>query len=105
MVTVELVFGILIVSVMVTVFGWAILLFGVQVSCIDSAAAIARQAARGDDQAVAAAKSRMPRGATVQVTRDAQQVHVTVRVDSRPLDFVPAVQLHAEATALKEPGA
>jgi hypothetical protein len=105
MVTVELVFGILIISVLISVFGWAILLFGVQVACIDSATVIARQAARGDDEAVTEAEGRVPRGATVQLARDAERVHVTVRVASRPLAFVPAVRLHAEAIALKEPGA
>ncbi len=104
MVTVELVFALLIVSLVTAVLGWAVLLIGVQLGCTDTAAAVARQAARGDEAAVAAARARAPRHATVRITDGAEEVQVSVRVVSRPLDFVPAVTVHAEAFALKEPG-
>lgn len=104
MVTVELVFGILIASLVAAVLAWAMLLVGVQIGCIDTAAAVARQAARGDQAAVAKARAAAPRGATVQLTGSTEEVHVTVRVVSHPLDFVPAVSLRADASAVKEPG-
>ena len=104
MVTVELVFGLLIVSIMMAVFGWAIMLFGVQVGCIDTAQDVARQAARGDQDAVHEAESEAPNGAWTKITTTDQQVIVVVRVRSKPFDFVPAITLEAEATALREPG-
>lgn len=104
MVTVELVFGLLIVSIMMAVFGWAIMLFGVQVGCIDTAKDVARQAARGDRNAVRTAEAEAPRGAAVKIDTTGQQVTVVVRVRSKPFDFVPAITLTADATALREPG-
>jgi hypothetical protein len=104
MVTVELVFGFLIVSIMMAVFGWGILLFGVQVGCIDTAREVARQAARGDDDAVHTAESEAPQGAKVTVTSKGDQIGVEVTVRSKPFDFVPAITLTADATALREPG-
>ncbi|MBO0813401.1 MAG: hypothetical protein J2P23_15350 [Microlunatus sp.] len=104
MVTVELVFSLLIISIMMAVFGWAILLFGVQIGCIDTARDIARQAARGDQQAVRAAEAEAPRGAAIKITSSHEEITVTVRVRSKPFDFIPAINLSAAATALREPG-
>ena len=104
MVTVELVFGFLIVSIMLAVFGWGILLFGVQVGCIDTARDVARQAARGDQDAVRKAEAEAPHGARVTVSATSQQVAVVVTVRSKPFDFVPAITLSADAAALREPG-
>lgn len=105
MVTVELVCGILIVMTMLAFFGWAVSLFGTQALCIDAASDVARQAARGDKDAVRREKESAPSGATVDVDSHGQQVTVVVKVISQPFDFVPAVTLRAESTALKEPGA
>lgn len=105
MVTVEIVCGILIVMMMLAFFGWAVSLFGTQAMCIDSASDIARQAARGDKDAVRREKKSAPTGATVDVDSHGEEVTVEVTVTSKPFDFVPAVTLRAESTALKEPGA
>ena len=104
MVTVELVFGMVIISTLVVVFGWAIMLFAIQVGCVDTATQVARQAARGDQEAVQRAKDRAPRGAEITVRRGAEQVRVTVRVSSRPTDWVPPVTLRASVSAQLEPG-
>jgi hypothetical protein len=104
MVTVELVFGMLIIAILMAVFGWGILLFGVQVGCIDTARDVARQAARGDQDAVRLAESQAPHGATTKIIRRGQQLTVQVRVRSKPFDFVPAITVTAEATAVREPG-
>lgn len=104
MVTVELVFGFLIVSIMLAVFGWGILLFGVQVGCIDTAKDVARQAARGDQDGVTKAEAQAPHGARVRVSTAGEQVSVEVTVRSKPFDFIPAITLRADATALREPG-
>lgn len=104
MVTVELVFGFLIVSIMLAVFGWGILLFGVQVGCIDTARNVARQAARGDQDAVAQAEAQAPHGARITIDTSSQQIAVDVTVRSKPFDFIPAIILRADAIALPEPG-
>ncbi|SDS52749.1 TadE family type IV pilus minor pilin [Microlunatus soli] len=104
MVTVELVCGILIVMMMLAFFGWAISLFGTQAMCIDAASDIARQAARGDKDAVRRETASAPTGSTVDVDSHGQEVTVIVKVTSKPFDFVPAVTLQAQSTAVKEPG-
>jgi type IV secretory pathway TrbD component len=104
MVTVELVFGLLIVSIMMAVFGWAIMLFGVEVGCIDTAKDIARQAARGDQEAVRTEESQSPHGAKIDIKDRGAEIMVVVKVHSKPFDFIPAVTLTAQATALREPG-
>jgi hypothetical protein len=104
MVTVELVFGMLIIAILMAVFGWGILLFGVQVGCIDTARDTARQAARGDQDGVRTAESQAPRGATTKIITSGEQITVQIRVRSKPFDFVPAITLSAQATALREPG-
>lgn len=104
MVTVELVCGVLIVMTMLAFLGWAVSLFGVQAMCIDAASDIARQAARGDDDAVRREKASAPTGARIELDDSGGDVSVVVRVRSQPFDFVPAVTLKATATAVKEPG-
>ena len=104
MVTIELVCGVLIVMTMLALFGWAMSLFGMQSMCIDAASGIARQAARGDDDAVQQEKDAAPDGAVIKIDESGDEVEVVVRLASKPFDFVPAVHLKATATAVKEPG-
>jgi len=104
MVTVELVFGFLIISIMLAVFGWGILLFGVRVGCIDTARDVARQAARGDQDGVTKAEAQAPQGARIKITTTSQEIAVEVTVRSKPFDFIPAITLTADARALREPG-
>lgn len=82
-----------------------VLTIGVQqVRCVDTAAAVARQVARGDPEAEAAAREKAPEGATVEVVTEGAFVVATVRLGSQPLDWLPAVPLGATAKVLLEPG-
>lgn len=83
-VTVELVFGILIVIIVTALFGWAILLYGTQVAAVNTAESLARQAARGDQAAVAKAKRRAPHDARVSINEKGPNVRATVRIEARP---------------------
>lgn len=77
-----------------------------QVQCIDAAAAIARQHARGDSAGEAEARSHVPAGSQVTLTTTATRVTVRVVL---AVALVPgsrvAVDLSAESTAVLEPGA
>ena len=103
-VTVELVFGMMIVTMMLALFGWAVSLFGIQTMCVDSAGDIARQAARGDQAAVDREKSTAPKGSVIDIDTSGGEVRVAVKVRSQPLDFIPGVTLEGTATAAQEPG-
>ncbi|HEY9293948.1 MAG TPA: TadE family type IV pilus minor pilin [Microlunatus sp.] len=104
MVTVELVFGMMIVTMMLALFGWAVSLFGIQAMCIDSASDIARQAARGDRAAVDREKASAPKGSVIDIDTSDGEVRVVVKVRSKPLDLVPGVTLEGSASAAQEPG-
>ncbi|QDP95123.1 hypothetical protein FOE78_03610 [Microlunatus elymi] len=104
MVTVELVFGMMIVTMMLALFGWAVSLFGLQAMCIDSASDIARQAARGDQAAVDREKASAPKGSVIDIDASGGEVRVVVKVRSQPLQLVPGITLQGSATAAKEPG-
>lgn len=83
----------------------AVLAIGVQqVHCIDTAGEVARQAARGDQQAEAAARAAAPDGADIEVVSDGGFVVATVTLRSQPLSWLPALPLHASASVLLEPG-
>lgn len=82
-----------------------VLAIGVQqVHCVDTAAEVARQAARGDEEAESAARGKAPAGATVEVTKEGGFVVATVRLESRLLHWLPAVPLGSTASVLLEPG-
>jgi hypothetical protein len=105
MVTAELAVTILAALALLVMMCWGIYLIVMQLRCVDTAAAVARQAARGDAAAVRKIKSAAPQGATVVVERKSALVTVTVRLSARPLaDWLPSVPLHAEAQVVPEPG-
>jgi hypothetical protein len=105
-VTVEAAFASLGLVALLAVLVGAIGVVLVQVQCVDSAAAIARQAARGDASGVAEANSHVPQGGQVAVRTTATTV--TVRVEAEAA-IVPGIRitahLAAESTAVLEPGA
>jgi hypothetical protein len=105
-VTVEAAFASLGLVALLAVLVCAIGVVLVQVQCVDSAAAIARQAARGDASGVAEAKSHVPKGGQVVVRTTATTVIVRVEADAV---IVPGIRvtahLAAESTAVLEPGA
>lgn len=104
MVAVEMAFGLSFVVIMMAAFAWVILLVGAQVQCIDAATEIARQAARGDQEAVDEARDQAPDAADITVDSRGAEVVVEVTVESQPAGWLPAVTLGADATAVLEPG-
>ena len=104
MVTAELAVATLAALVLMIMLCWSIYLVVLQMRCIDTAAAVARQAARGDDAGVVRATRKAPPGATVAVQRRSELVTVTVRVAARPLaDWLVTVPLRARAQVVPEP--
>ncbi|WP_051393070.1 TadE family type IV pilus minor pilin [Glycomyces arizonensis] len=83
---------------------WAVATAGMKVRAIDAANTAALAAARGEDaQAVAAPY--LPDGSSVSITHDGDLVRATVTAPSRPLGVLtPAVEISAQAAALREPG-
>jgi hypothetical protein len=75
--------------------------FGVvfaQLRCTDAAAEITRQAARGDEAAIAAIQARLPGDATVTRADDGEHVRVHVELTVRPWGrYLVAVTVTADA--------
>ena len=91
---------------LLTTMCWGMYLFVTQIRCVDAAAAIARQAARGDTTAVTKAKAAAPPGATVGIDKRPNLVIVSVRVKARPFArWLVAVPLEARAQVVPEPAA
>jgi hypothetical protein len=106
MVTAELAVTTLAAFALLTTVCWGIYLVVTQLRCVDTAAAIARQAARGDTIAVTKAKAAAPAGATIAIDERPSLVTVTVRVRARPLGrWLVAVPLEARAQVVPEPAA
>lgn len=104
MVTAELAVTILAALALLTMMCWGIYLIVMQLRCGDTAAAVARQAARGDAAAVSKVKAAAPEGATVVVDRRRDLITVTVRLSAKPLaDWLVAVPLSARAQVVPEP--
>ena len=104
MVTAELAVTTLTAFTLLVMMCWAISLVVVQLRCVDTAAAVARQTARGDEAGVARATGNAPRGAKVTVQRRPGLVTVTVQVAARPLaDWLVTVPLQARAEVVPEP--
>ena len=104
MVTAELAVTTLTAFTMLIMLCWGVSLVVMQLRCIDTAATVARQAARDDRAGVAHAMGKAPRGAKVAVQRRPGRVTVTVRVAARPLaDWLVTVPLQARADVVPEP--
>jgi hypothetical protein len=104
MVTAELAVTTLTAFTLLVMMCWGISLVVVQLRCIDTAAAVARQTARDDQAGVAHATGNAPRGAKVVVQRRPGLVTVTVRVAARPLaGWLVTVPLEARAEVVPEP--
>ena len=105
MVTAELAVAILAAFSLFLLLCWGLVLIGLQLCCVDTAAAVARQEARADKAAVDQARAEAPRGAVIRVDRRPGQVRVEVTLRARPfVRGLPTVPLHAEATVVPEPG-
>lgn len=104
MVTAELAVTILAALALLTMMCWGIYLVVMQLRCGDTAAAVARQAARGDVAAIRQVKAAAPTGAIVVVERQANLITVTVRLSAKPIaDWLVAVPLTARAQVVPEP--
>jgi hypothetical protein len=104
MVTAELAVTTLAAFAVLTMMCWGIYLVVTQLRCVDTAAAVARQAARGDTTAVGKAKAAAPSGATISIDKRPSLVTVIVRVRARPLGrWLPTVPLEARAQVVPEP--
>lgn len=103
MVTVELAIGFVTAAVLLA----ALITMGqigvTQAACAESSAQLARQAARGDDAAVAAAERRLPREGRAELTRGQDGVHAVVTAEVAVLG-IGRVPVSAEAFAAYEPG-
>lgn len=105
MVTAELAVTILAALALLVMMAWGIYLMVMQVRIVDTAAAVARQAARGDRAAVAKIKATAPDGAVVVLETKPSLITVTVRLSARPLaEWLVAVPLSARAQVIPEPG-
>ena len=104
MVTAELAVATLAALTLLLVMLWGIYLVVLQLRCVDTAAAVARQAARGDAAGVRLARTQAPTGAEVSVVTRAEVVTVAVRLRTSSPGGLGRVTLHAEAQVPKEPG-
>ena len=84
---------------------WVIQVVVLQLRCVDTAAEVARQVARGDERAVRRAERDAPIGAKVTVANRGGLTKVTVELEARsPVPGLPTVPLEARAEATNEPG-
>ena len=105
MVTAELAVAILAALALLGMMLWGISLVVIELRCVDTATAVARQAARGDAAGVRMARAAAPAGASVSTSSRAGVVTVAVRVRARPIvPGLPTVPLGAQAQVAKEPG-
>ena len=105
MVTAELAVATLAACTLMLMLCWGIYLVVMQVRCIDVAAEVARQSARGDKAATTAAERDAPRGAVVDIRRSRSLTSVEVRLSARPLArWMVSVPLRAHAEVANEPG-
>ena len=82
MVTVELAVGMLTACLMAGMLGWTVSLVALQARCSDAAGQIARQLARGDQEAAQQAEVHMPDGAALTVLESDARVTVLVAVET-----------------------
>jgi hypothetical protein len=82
---------------------WGLLVVAAQIQCVDAARTGARAAARQDpaDAVVEVARDAAPRGATVTVSRDGDQVRVVVVAKPPVLGGLP-FEVREEAVAAAE---
>lgn len=103
MVTFELAIGILSACLVAAALGWGVSLITLQSRCSDAATQIARQLARGDQQAADEAIARAPKDAQVITEPRPGEIKVTVLVEASWGAFGP-VQVKASAVLPVEGG-
>lgn len=103
MVTAELAVGLIAAVLIAAMLSWVISLVGLHIRCIDTAGAMARQYARGDEAAAASIRSAGPAGAAVSVSRTADLIRVGVKVQASWGPLGP-IQVGGQAAVKPEPG-
>lgn len=104
MVTAELSVAILAALAVLVMLCWGITLVALQLQCVDTAAEVARQSARGDEAAVREAKQDAPDGARVAVRHEGPVTKVRVDLSVKGLlPGLPTVTLSSDAEVLTEP--
>ncbi|MBB1484051.1 hypothetical protein H5392_09280 [Tessaracoccus sp. MC1865] len=103
MVAVELCVGLLLAVVLTVGLVGASLLGVAQATAAEASAQLARQAARGDDEAFAEARARAPKGARIEVVREHLGVQASVTLPV-PVLRLGVVDVSARAWAAYEPG-
>ena len=104
MVTAELAVGVLAVVLVTVMLAWSLHLVTRQLLLEDTAAEVARQAARGDVAAVAEARKDAPPRTQVDIRREGTTIVVRARTDTVGVAALPSVELRAEARTIVEPG-
>lgn len=104
MVTAELAVGLLALVALSVTLVWMIGLAGTQSRCSDAAVAVARQLARGDEDAARRVLADAIPSATMEIGYTDGQVHVEVSVAARFADL-PPVTISGHASAPIEPAA
>lgn len=104
MVTVELALGSLAAALVLVMLSWVLAVVMLWGTCNELATAVARQASRGDQAAIASLERTKPSGARIEVRQQADQITVVVRLAAQPwASWLPVVPLQAEATVIREP--
>lgn len=103
MVSVELGVGFVMAAVLTALLVGASLLGVAQATAAEASAQLARQAARGDDEALREARERVPRSARVELERQPNGVHAEVTMPVQLLRL-GTVEVSARAWAAYEPG-
>lgn len=104
MVTVELAAALIVVAMAAVACAWLVGVLVLQVRLVDVAGEVARQAARGDEKAVAAAKADAPKGASVSVVRVGGAYRATASSSTAAMGPLPSWPLSADAEVLAEAG-
>ena len=120
MVTAELALAFLAAAAVLVMLSWGVFLITIQLRCIDTAAAVARQTARNDTAAASAGQSQAPRGALVHIQRTPALITVEVRIRVGAFRWTTggaggsakddlgaglgSVELHAVSSVAPEPG-
>ncbi|GAA3637354.1 TadE family type IV pilus minor pilin [Microlunatus ginsengisoli] len=105
MVTAELAVAITGAVAMMLLLCWGVSMLVLQLRLVDTAGAVARQAARGDRAGVQRAEAAAPRGTAVRIARSGPTTRVAASLRTDPFGILtPSVVLRAQAQATSEPG-
>lgn len=106
MVTAEMAVATLAALTIMIMLCWGIFVVVLQLRCVDTAAEVARQAARDDHESVRRAERDAPVGSKISIATRGGATTVEVQLDARPwIPGLPTVPLEAHAQVINEPDA